>query len=128
MEKIKFIVQKTDTGYSAYFEDKEFISVVTVGDTMAELKANMVEAYNLFAEETQRPLITEEDLAIKFDLVDFFDYYKPEINARGLAKRVGMNEDLLYQYISGHKKASEKQEQRILAGIRQMATELLDFA
>jgi predicted RNase H-like HicB family nuclease len=126
MKKIVFTVEKTDTGYSAYCEDAEGF-VATVGSTMAELKANMVEAYNLHQEETGNSPIREEDLAVKFDLPQFFEYYK-EINAKALARRVGMNETLLSQYVNGKKEPSDKQVSRILQGIRDLGKELLDFA
>lgn len=126
MKKALFTVEKTNTGYSAYCEDGTGV-VATTGSTMAELKANMVESYNLLQEEAGNPKITEQDLAVKFDLPQFFEYYK-EINAKALAKRVGMNETLLSQYVNGHKDPSEKQVAKILNGIRDLGKELLDFA
>jgi predicted RNase H-like HicB family nuclease len=126
MKKIVFTVEKTNTGYSAYSDGSEGV-VATTGSTMAELKGNMVEAYNLYQEETGNPPITEKDLAVKFDLPQFFEYYK-EINAKALAKRVGMNETLLSQYVNGRKTPSEKQVNKILQGIRDLGKELLDFA
>ena len=46
------------------------------------------------------------------------------------AKRVGMPQSLLSQYVSGIKKPGEKQVRRILDGIRQVGRELaeMDFA
>jgi predicted RNase H-like HicB family nuclease len=128
MQKIIFIVEKTETGYSAYVDNLEDDFVATTGSNMAELKANMVEAYNLLQEDKNAVLITEQDLYIKFDLPQFFDYYKPVINAKGLAKRVGINDTLLNQYVKGTKKPSEKQTQKILSGIQALGRELLDFA
>ena len=53
--KYIFIVEKTNTGYSAYAENA---NVATVGDTYAELKENMLEALNMLLEEEQKPLLT----------------------------------------------------------------------
>lgn len=125
MNTAKFIVEKTGTGYSAYMND---LPVYTTGSTMSELKNNMFEAYNLYLEEIGKDSIAKQDLVIAFDLPQFFDYYKSEINARGLAKRIGMNEQLLSHYIKGVKIPSEKQIQKILAGIKSLGNELLDFA
>jgi hypothetical protein len=46
--KIKIIVEKTKTGFSAYAEKQNIFSV---GGTIQELKYNMIEAVNLFYSE-----------------------------------------------------------------------------
>jgi len=125
MNTVKFIVEKTNTGYSAFVDD---LPVYTTGTHMAELKANMLEAFNLYQAETGGRLISPNELSIKFDLPQFFEYYKPVINGKGLAKRVGINEKLLNQYVNGVKVPSEKQTQKILDGIKGLGKELLDFA
>ena len=62
--KTIFIIEKTQTGYSAYAENAP---VATVGDTYSELKENMLEALNLLREEEGLPLATLEDIEIKED-------------------------------------------------------------
>lgn len=58
--KIETIVEKTKCGYSAYAEK---YPVYTVGTTLKELKANMLEALNLYFKERGRTII-ETDLKI----------------------------------------------------------------
>ncbi len=72
---------------------------------------------------------TEADLKIKLDLPQFFEFYKV-INASALTGKVGMSQSLLAQYIGGQKKASAKQTNRILEGVRAVGRELaeMDFA
>lgn len=127
MNKIEFSVERTRTGYSAYTTD-EALTVAVVGETLAALKANMVDALNLHFEETA-PAFTEADLAVSLDLAQFFAFYKV-INAAALAARLGMQQSLLAQYISGRKKPSPKQVARILEGVRAVGRELatMDFA
>jgi predicted RNase H-like HicB family nuclease len=48
MRKIKVIVEKTGTGYSAFAED---FPVATTGKTIDKLKSNILEALNLYFEE-----------------------------------------------------------------------------
>lgn len=55
----QFIVEKTATGYSAYLDN---LPVYTTGSSMSELKSNMLEAYNLYLEETNQPVIQMNDL------------------------------------------------------------------
>jgi len=122
MKKIVFIVEKTDTGFSAYAEDDN-IPAATTADTMAELRVNTVDAYNSVAELKGLPEVTIDEINIQLDLPQFFDYYKV-INASALSARIGMDKTLLSQYVNGHKKAGPKQIQRIMNGIKQLGSEL----
>ncbi|GAA4362142.1 hypothetical protein GCM10023185_29790 [Hymenobacter saemangeumensis] len=121
----EMIVEKTSTGYSAYCEA---VGAYTVGSTADELKANIVAVLNIAVPVADNG-ITIEDVKLTCDLQSFFDAYKV-INASALAKRLGMTQSLLSQYVSGAKKPSERQTHRILEGIRQVGRELveMDFA
>ena len=121
----EMIVEKTSTGYSAYCEA---IGAFTTGVSADELKANIVVVTNLALGDTA-PAVTIEDVKLTCDLPSFFDAYKV-INASALAKRLGMTQSLLSQYISGAKKPGKKQTHRILEGIRQVGRELseMEFA
>jgi len=119
MAKITMIVEKTDTGFSAYSNND---SVYTTGKTIPELINNAFEAAELFYEEEDIQL-THSDISFEIDLQQFFKYYKV-LNANFLAKKIGMNATLLSQYVQGHKKPSEKQTNRILTGIHQIGQEL----
>jgi predicted RNase H-like HicB family nuclease len=119
---IEMIIEKTNTGYSAFAKD---YPVATVGDTAEELFNYMLEAMNLYFEEAKSPRkVTLQDLKMTLDLHQFFEYYKI-INTKALGERIGVNQTLLSQYINGHKKPSVKQEQRILQGLRDLGRELM---
>lgn len=120
--KIEMIVEKTKTGYSAYAEK---YPVYTLGTTLDELKANMIESLNLFFQE-QGKTIAETDLKITLDLPQFFEFYNV-INAKALSERIGMNQSLLAQYIKGIKKPSANQTRRILQGVQQIGRELAEI-
>ena len=120
-KKITFTVEKTSTGYSAYAQYKDNGFGIT-GGTYQELKDNILEAVNLVLEDEKRTA-TLNDIELRIDLSQFFDFYK-ELNAKGIAERAGMNQSLLAQYVSGVKKPSPKQVQRILASIRSLGQEM----
>ena len=61
--KIEMIIERTKTGYSAYSEK---YPVFTVGNTLQELKRNMLEALNLHVESKGKKF-TEADLRITLD-------------------------------------------------------------
>jgi predicted RNase H-like HicB family nuclease len=122
MKKIDILVEKTNSGYSAYAEN---YPVYTVGNNLDELKNSIIEALNLYFEES-KVVIAEDDLKVKLDLPQFFDFYKV-INAKALSVRIGMNQSLLAQYINGNKKPSPAQTQRILKGVQQIGRELSEI-
>ncbi|HET6557864.1 MAG TPA: type II toxin-antitoxin system HicB family antitoxin [Prolixibacteraceae bacterium] len=122
MKKLSIIVEKTETGYSAYAEE---YPVYTVGNNLDDLKSNILEAINLYFEEEKRT-VTAEDLRITLDLPQFFEFYKV-INAKALSERIGMNQSLLAQYIKGNKKPSPAQVQRIMKGVQQIGRELSEI-
>ena len=124
-KKIKLVVEKTSTGFSAYC--KEY-PVYTTGQSFTELINHAVEAVNLYLDE-RGTRVTEKNMEFEIDIPQFFQYYRV-INSKFLARRIGMNESLLSQYVHGTKKPSSAQTNRILAGIREIGRELsnLNFA
>lgn len=52
----------------------------------------------------------------------------PEINVRQLARRMGINENLLAKYICGYCKPSEKRAKEIEAALRQLGQELAQIS
>ena len=120
--KLKMIVEKTDTGFSAY-SDK--YPIYTTGRTIPELIDNALEAANLYYEEAGIQ-VTYENVKFEIDFKQFFQYYKV-LNSKFLADKIGMNPTLLSQYVQGHKKPSEKQTEKILSGIHQIGKELSEI-
>jgi len=118
-KKIEIIVEKTRTGYSA-FAKKD--AVYTPGQTLDELKKNILEAVNFSKNKRGKPL-TEKNIKITLDIAQFFEFYKV-INAKAFSERIGMNQSLLAQYINGIKKPSVQQTYRIIQGIKQVGNEL----
>jgi len=119
---IKMIVEKTDTGFSAFSDDDP---IYTTGKTIPELFYNTLEAVNLYVED-EGLLITQDNIKYEIDFKQFFQYYKV-LNARFLAAKIGMNPTLLSQYVQGRKKPSESQTEKILLGIHQIGKELSEI-
>ena len=118
-KKIKMMVEKTEPGFSAYSDE---YPVFTTGVSFTELLHNAVEATNLFLSD-QESQISEKNIEFEIDLQQFFQYYRV-INSKFLAKRIGMNESLLSQYVKGRKKPSAAQTNKILLGIQEIGREL----
>jgi predicted RNase H-like HicB family nuclease len=120
-KKIMVIIEKTDTGFSAYAED---YPVYTTGESMNELINNTHEAFSLYFENKE---FNPARLAFEVDFKQFFQHYKV-INSKALAEKIGMNPTLLSQYVRGHKKPSETQSRRILYGINRIGQELAEMS
>lgn len=118
-KQIRFTVEKTNNGFSAFSND---YPVYTTGGSFTELLNNAVEAMNLYLSETQS-MVTDKNISFEIDLKQFFRYYRV-INSKFLARRIGMNESLLSQYVQGKKKPSPVQTDKILLGIQEIGREL----
>jgi predicted RNase H-like HicB family nuclease len=121
-KKIVMVIEKTDTGFSAYSVD---YPIYTTGKNMADLIRNANEAANLYYED-QEIILRQDNLKFELDFKQFFQYYNV-LNSKLLANRIGMNPTLLSQYVTGHKKPSETQTERILKGIHQIGQELAEI-
>jgi predicted RNase H-like HicB family nuclease len=109
MNKITAIVEKTDTGYSAYLP--EVPGIATAADTFSELRENVKEAINLhvetaneYKEEIPDILKAEYVVDFKFDIQPFMEWMSKVMSQRGLSEISNMNESLISQYASGKKK------------------------
>jgi predicted RNase H-like HicB family nuclease len=122
-ENIKMIVEKTDTGYSAYAAE---LSIFTTGRTINDLQKNAYEAVSLFFEE-EGVQNRQDNIKFEVDFQQFFKHYNV-LNAKFLAEKIGMNPTLLSQYVNGRKKPSKVQAEKIIQGIHQIGNELSEIS
>jgi hypothetical protein len=73
--------------------------------------------------------VRPEDLHFEctYDLTAFFEHFK-ELKISAVAARAGINPNLLQQYVSGNKRASESQAKKIEAAVHHLANELQQIA
>lgn len=121
-KKIEVTIEKTPSGYSAYTND---MNVFTTAKNLKSLQYNMLEALNLYYENSGY-IINADNIKLKLDLQHFFQYYKV-INSNFLAERIGMNPSLLSQYVRGKKQPSAKQTNKIINGIQTIGKELSEI-
>lgn len=127
-KSVTIIVEKASDGFSAYVP--ELPGCITFGNSLDEIKENIREAITLQLEGMKEdgeevPFNLQEDfnIELKLDVAQVFNLYQ-SINSTGFAKRIGMNQSLLSQYVNGIKKPSEKQARRILEGVVNFGREL----
>ena len=126
MKNIRFIVEKTSDGFTAYREEPGNNLISTMGDDLKELKSNLIQAHNLYQSENPKNQINESQIALQCDLPSFFEFYD-EINASALGKRIGMHKSLISEYVNGKRKPSDKQVRKILTGIKELGRELTEL-
>src|SRR5690606_20177208 len=118
------VIQRNEDSFYAYATQIE--GCVAGGSTYIEVKENLEEMIRLFFEEDlelQAQYKNGYNLKFEVDLESVFDLL-PEINISKLATLGKLNPGLLRQYVSGGKKASESQAQRVMAAINQLANKL----
>jgi hypothetical protein len=108
--------------------------LTTQGDTVAgvlENLRNLLTDY-LAHEGKNNPdwqTIKAEEITFEceYDLAAFFEHFK-ELKISAIAARAGINPNLLQQYVSGNKRASESQAKKIQAAVHLLANELRQIA
>jgi predicted RNase H-like HicB family nuclease len=129
MKTVIVIVEKADTGYSAYIDGID--GIITVGDTFTELRGNMEEAIDVFLETSKEfndeiPEILSGDYSLnfKFDVQTFFEWLSKSMTQKGLSDIAEMNETLISQYSTGVKKPGPKQLKRMETALHRFADDL----
>ncbi len=124
MKKLTAIVERNEDSFFAYIEEIE--GCVAGGRMYEEVKSNLEEIIREFKEHDQKiDKALKKGYRIKFevDLESVFNLI-PEVNISQLANLIKMNPGLLRQYVSGAKKASEKQTNKVMEGIRILTEKL----
>ena len=128
MKKIKIIVEKSKTGFSAYAPD--YPGVFSLGTSWDHVRKGFAEAFAFHLEgmaEDGALIPKKYQLEFCLDLGQFFKHYKV-FNVTALATYLKINPKLLHQYKDDHKIASEKTSTKIIQGIQDFANELLSSA
>lgn len=125
---IKVILEKTNTGYSAYASEIPFLA--TTGDSFEEIKENFKEIVELQAEYLKEvnqiqeaKNLLESDLQYFLDLEQFFDHFNM-INKSAFAQYLGMNESQMRKLSKGIVPLTSKKAQQIQAGLHSLAQDL----
>jgi hypothetical protein len=113
------VIKESDGSFSAIGHMGKNVQdlIAAQGDTWDELKELALEAVNLYLKDNGKTTVSIHEIDFSFDLPSFFDPY-PQLDAAALAKNTDVKTRLLNQRVSGKKKASERQVQRILAAVK----------
>lgn len=124
MKIFKAIIERNEDAFFVYIVNLD--GCVAGGLNYAEVKKNLEENIRLCAGEDQslaNQIQNGFTIKFKVDLESVFDML-PEINITQLAKTGNLNPALLRQYVSGSKKASEKQTEKVMEAIKSLSLKL----
>ena len=106
----------------------------TEGDSVPTVLENLRNLVNDYLahegkHHAQWQSVQPEDLQFEctYDLTAFFTHFK-ELKISAIAARAGINANLLQQYVSGNKRASESQAKKIETAVHHLANELRHIA
>lgn len=124
MKTLTAIIERNEDAFFAYINEIE--GCVAGGENYEEVKTNLEQIISEFREEDieiGKQLEKGYNIKYEVDLESVFNLI-PEVNITQLAKLIKMNPGLLRQYVSGSKKASEKQTNKVMEGIRRLTDKL----
>lgn len=128
MKTVQVIIEHTGKNLSAYIEGAP---IITVGNSVKEIEANMQEAIALYLEDNPAPidLLTGEfKLKFKLDVSTFINFYSSIFTKAALSRITGINERQLWHYAAGVRKPRPAQIKRIEEGLHNLANELSSIA
>jgi predicted RNase H-like HicB family nuclease len=124
----KIILEKSETGYSAYAPDHS--GIYTAADTYEEVKENIEEVIEHqidYLEETgktaEAELLKNARLEYFLDVRQFFEQY-PMLNKSEFANYIGMNASMMRKISSGLIALSDTKARQIQEGLHRLAKDL----
>ena len=122
------IEKQSDGSYIAYNTTGEKVQLIGTGNTVKEAQEDFFntikevkDSYTDLGDEM--PVCLTENIEFSFDLSSLFEYYSM-FNVSALGRYLGINDSLMRQYRKGDTPISDKQLEKIEAGIHRLGTEL----
>lgn len=122
------IEKQSDGSYIAYNTTGDKVQLIGTGNTVKEAKEDffnsldeVLQSYNDLGDDI--PEFLNEVIEFRFDITSLFEYYSI-FNVSALARYLGINDSLMRQYRSGAAQISDKQLEKIEAGIHRLGSEL----
>jgi hypothetical protein len=127
------MIEWLDGGFGAYVKAPGFLfttegdSVKQVADNLRDLIADYLNHEGSQTPEWQGLEIADIQFNYVYDLRAFFEHFN-ELKISAIATRAGLNTNLVQQYVSGNKKASESQAKKLQRAVHELANELKQIA
>ena len=125
--KIRVTIDFEDNGYSASSSDVSNVLLLAEGDTIEEVKLDMLSVIEELANMPNAPEALKDGYHVEwsFSASSFLNKFSHIISQAGLAKMAGINPNLLTAYKLGDKKPRKKQIEKLQKAINTFANDLL---
>ena len=122
------IEKQSDGSYIAYNTTGEKVQLIGTGNTVREAKEDFFNSIEEIKESyvnlgDEMPACLGQEIEFRFDISSLFEYYSM-FNVSALGRYLGINDSLMRQYRKGDTPISDKQLEKIEAGIHRLGTEL----
>lgn len=122
------IEKQSDGTYIAYNTTGDYVTLLGTGASVAEAKKDFEESFAGVMQSYKdrgefMPPELEEAIEFNFDISSLFEYYSM-LNVSALGRYLGINDSLMRQYKKGDTPISDKQLEKIEAGIHRLGSEL----
>lgn len=131
-KQLTVIIEKADNNYSAYIDGID--GIITTGNTIDEIKKNMVEAIELYVEtckeldlECPEELEGDYQLNFKMDVKSLLEFYSGIFTKAGLERITGINQKQLWHYASGNRNPRPEQKIKIETALHKLGEDLLSI-
>lgn len=122
------IEKQSDGSYIAYNTTGDKVQLIGTGDTVKGAKEDFFNSIEEVKESyidlgDEMPACLAEDIEFRFDISSLFEYYSM-FNVSALGRYLGINDSLMRQYRKGDTPISDKQLEKIEAGIHRLGIKL----
>ncbi|WP_194972340.1 type II toxin-antitoxin system HicB family antitoxin [Aquiflexum lacus] len=125
--KLKIVLEKSSTGFSAYAPEEE--GIYTVGETYEEVKENIAEVIEFKTEyleemgnSAEAERLRNADIEYFLDIQQFFEQYSM-LNKSEFANFIGMNPSMMRKISKGLVSLSDAKARQIEEGLHRLADE-----
>lgn len=133
MYTLKIIIERADSNYSAYIDGID--GIIATGQTVDDIKTNMIEAINAFIEECKElgceipeELRGDYDFNFKMDVKSILEFYSGIFSKAGLERITGINQKQLWHYASGNRNPRPEQSMKLESALHKLGEELLSIS
>lgn len=132
MPILKATIESLENGYSAFIENLD--GVVATGSTIEEIRANLIDAVDVFIEtcrelgcEVPEELIGDYEIEFTMDVKSLLGIYYGIFTKAGLERITGINQKQLWHYANGTSTPRRAQVLKIENALHRLGKELISL-